>query len=106
VKEDEEHVDATIRKEDIKVDKRGRSDTRLTLDDTRCIRSRAEQQACPARVDCGVTDARRSPGRRNGRDDEHVTERSALVELRDDWRAGQQPLVHGARLLPVRFSTS
>ena len=28
VREDEEHVDATIRKEDIKVDKRGRSDTR------------------------------------------------------------------------------
>ena len=28
VKEDEEHVDATIRKEDIKVDKKGRTDTR------------------------------------------------------------------------------
>lgn len=30
VKEDEEHVDATLRKENIKVDKRGRSDTRHT----------------------------------------------------------------------------
>ncbi len=30
VTEDEEHVDATLRKEDIKVDKRGRSDTRHT----------------------------------------------------------------------------
>jgi uncharacterized protein (TIGR02271 family) len=30
LREDEEHIDATVRKEDIKVDKRGRSDTRHT----------------------------------------------------------------------------